>query len=145
MQEPETQLPALVPGTTAETTPDTPPEGLSPRMHAFVIAYTSRGDGNAAEAARAAGYPTKHAAQTGHRLLRLPHVQQAIHKEVLAITALSAPQALKTMVALLGAKSDFVRQTAAADLLNRSRIGTPERGGRIGINAGGVVIDIKLD
>jgi hypothetical protein len=126
---------------------DTPPapcfDGLTPMQSAFVRAYVEAGDGNASKAARTAGYAAASANVAGARLLRQQSIQAALISYTQQALAAHAPVALGTMVGLLHARSEFVRQTAAADLLNRSGFKPPERHQIRG--AGGVTIDIKLD
>jgi len=119
-----------------------PFDGCSAIQSRFVRAYVEAGDGNASAAARAAGYAPTDCGMRGSRLLRQPHIQAALLRYTQQALAAHAPVAMGTMVRLLGANSEFVRQQAAADLLNRAGFKPPERH-RIGI--GGVTIDIKLD
>ena len=60
-----------------ETKPD---RELNPQQKAFVLHFTSTpgAAGNAAEAARRAGYSPKNAAELGRQLLGKPHVQAAV-------------------------------------------------------------------
>jgi phage terminase small subunit len=102
----------------------------------------ANGDGNATKAARDAGYSNSSAHAVGYRLLRMQPVVDAIQRHTAMQIGPLAPQALRTMAALLSAKSEFVRQTAAADLLDRAGFKPPERH-KLSVT-GGVTIDIKL-
>lgn len=117
-------------------------EGLTPQQSAFVKAYVSVGDGNGAKAARNAGYALSSATQTAHRLLHQDNILLAIQKETMRRLGAKAPMALQTMVKLMGAKSDFVKQQAAADLLDRAGFKPPDRHQHAVV--GGVTIDIRL-
>jgi phage terminase small subunit len=118
-------------------------EGLTPLQSAFVACYIEHGDGNATRAALAAGYAASSAAAMGYRLLRNADVAGAIARETATAIGIHAPQALKTMVSLLDAGSAFVRQQAAADLLNRAGHMPPKERG-ISLGGGGLTIDIRL-
>lgn len=133
---------ALVPVTVAE--PQAPaPDGLTDLQWRFVIAYVSRGTGNATAAAREAGYSPAAARQTGYALLQRPAIQHAIMQQTAAAIASAAPMAAKTMMSLaLKAKSEFVRQQAASDLLDRGGFKPPDRH-QVAV-AGSISISIDL-
>jgi hypothetical protein len=119
-------------------------DGLTPMQSAFVRAYVEAGDGNAAEAARQAGYAPTYAAVQGSRLLRNGPVQQAILIYTGQALAAHAPVALRKMAWLSAhARSEFVAQQASADILDRAGFKPPERH-KIA-TSGGVTIDIKLE
>jgi len=108
----------------------------------FVKCYVEHGDGNATRAALAAGYAKSSAHAVGYRLLRNPAVLDAIHKLTLSMIGAAAPLALRTMVKLLEHSSGYVRQQAAADLLDRAGLRPPERHQHM--VAGAVSIRIEL-
>lgn len=142
---PGTALVPLQPASPALPPPIPPPDGLTPAMAAFAEAYVSSASGCAAQAAREAGYPESHARQSGYRLLRHEGVQAYIGRLVTAAVSSTAPQALRTMLALAtGARSEFVRQAAAADLLDRAGH-KPAASGAIGGKAGGGSVTITID
>ena len=125
-----------------------PPEpnfdGLTALQSAFVRAYVQNGDGNATQAARDAGYSPASAAVVGHRLLRNQAVLDAIQRLTAQALGPMAPMMLKQMQHLaLHARSEFVQQQAAADLLDRAGFKPPERHRIQG--SGGVTIDIRLE
>lgn len=128
----------------ADTQPPAPLPGLTHLQSEFVRAYVQAGDGNATAAVIAAGYSPHHAGVRGSRLLRMGAVQEAIQAETRTAIALTAPRMLAGMVKLAGgAKSEFVRQTALADLLDRAGY-KPITGHAVAIG-GGLTIDISLD
>lgn len=108
---------------------DLPPlEGLTTMQSAFVRCYVLTGDGNAAAAAREAGYAPEHAAQIGSRLVHHQGVQRAMIQMTQQTFAAHAPVALAAMARLAkGARSEFVQQQAAADLLNRAGLAAPDK------------------
>jgi phage terminase small subunit len=123
------------------TQPLDPIEGLTPLQSAFVRCYVLRGDGNATAAARDAGYGLASCHAVGYRLLRDQRILSAIRNETLQALGAHVPVALKAMTKLLEARSEFVRQTAASDLLNRAGIG-----GKGSLQVGeGVRVTISLD
>ena len=86
----------------------------------FAVAFATNG-GNATEAAKEAGYSEATARQQGHRLSRLPHVQQRIAQECSAIVACNVPAALEAQRRLLtGSRSDMVKHLVALDMLDRA-------------------------
>lgn len=119
------------------------PDGLTPRMALFAETYVSEGTGNASEAARQAGYPESDARQTGYRLLR----HEAVRSYILHLTAQAlaavAPVALKTQLRLATmARSEFVQQQAAADLLDRAGFKPPDSRSRVGSGSVSITIDL---
>ena len=126
-----------------DTTTEPTIPGLTPLQSRFVRCYVEHGDGNATSAALAAGYAASSAAAMGYRLLRKPEVAGAIHTETISAIGSVAPSALKTMVRLLDAPSAFVRQQAAADLLNRAGL-APSKDRALSVSGGGLTIDIRL-
>jgi phage terminase small subunit len=131
-----------IPGTTEPD--ETPPfDGLTAMQSRFVRAYVQNGDGNGCRAARDAGYSPSSSAVIGSRLLRNPNVQQAMMSEVRSALAASAPIAVATQTRLARqARSEFVQQQAAADLLDRAGFKPPDKHQHL--IGGGLVIDIKL-
>ncbi len=55
---------------------------LTDKQKAFVLDYASNG-GNATAAAKSAGYSEKSAHEQGRQNLEIPHVQDAIHRELM--------------------------------------------------------------
>lgn len=127
--QPDEALPAPIPG-------------LTHLQSQFVRCYVEHGDGNATRAATEAGYAAVSAAAMGYRLLRKPEIMSAIQQETAMQLGSHAPMALHTMKSLLNAKSELVRQTAAADLLNRAGFKPPDRHQHV--VSGQVVISIDL-
>lgn len=100
---------------------------LTERQQRFVAMYMETG-GKQTEAAIEAGYARESAQTTASRMLRLPHVQQAIMRETLVRIGLQAVPALHTLERLRdSARSDYVRLEAAKDLLDRAGFRPPER------------------
>lgn len=135
---------ALVPVTPTAVSDELPNfEGLTPHQSRFVRCYVQNGDGNATQAARDAGYSETSAHAVGYRLLRNDAVLQAIGQETRASLGAVAPIAVKRMVHLaMKAKSEFVQQQAASDLLDRAGFKPADRHHHL--VGGGLVIDIKL-
>lgn len=129
---------ALVP---VDVVPDPILAGLTALQHAFALSFVKHSDGNAARAAREAGYldPTS----AGWRLLQNRNVQDAIRQLTAVEIATSAPIAAMVMRRLaLSAKSEFVQQQAASDLLDRAGFKPPDRHQHL--VAGSVTISIDL-
>lgn len=121
----------------------TSPQVLTDRQVSFCEAYVEQGLGNAAEAAREAGYSTETARQTGYKLLLLPHVASHINELTLKLLASSSPIAVRTMRDLaMNARSEFVRQSAAADILDRTGFKPPDRHQHL--VSGSVTVSIDL-
>ena len=120
-----TDLVPHIPPDDAEELPCLP--GLTPMQSRFVRCYVEHGDGNATRAALAAGYASSSAHAVGYRLLRKQEVLDAIHRLTLQAVGVAAPQALRTMVQLLSHPSGYVRQQAAADLLDRAGFKPPDK------------------
>ena len=98
-----------------------PLEGLTAMQSAFVRAYVSAGTGNGTQAARTAGYGATHCHSAAHRLLSTAKIQTAILDYTRQAFATVAPIAFGAMLRLAkGARSEFVRQQAAKDLLDRA-------------------------
>jgi phage terminase small subunit len=113
-------------------------------MARFAEAYASCAQGCGATAAREAGYPAAHARQSAWRLLQHEGVQAYIGRLVQRQLAASAGLALQTQISLATrGRSEFVRQQAAADLLNRAGY-RPQPGGQQQGGAGAVTITIDL-
>lgn len=103
-------------------------EGLTTMQSAFVRYYVSAGDGNASAAARAAGYSPEFATQQGHKLVHSAAIQRHMLQLTQQTFAQHAPMAVKTMARLAqGARSEFVMQMAAKDLLDRAGLAAPDK------------------
>jgi Terminase small subunit len=137
------ETPRKAPSVQRETLPDLPPiEGLTPLQSAFVRHYVQQGGRNGKVAAMRAGYSPLTAAQAASRMLDHPEIVAAITKETTLAIGRHVPLALGTMARLArSARSEFVQQNAAADLLNRAGIGIPSRAG---VPLGGGVL-VKID
>lgn len=133
---------ALVPVAATED-PIPCPAGLTEMQHAFCVNYVRSGTGNATQAARQAGYAQSSAAGVGWSLLHRADCQAHIRNLTAVTLSSSAPIAALVMRKLaLTAKSDFVRQTAAADILDRTGFRPPDRHEHL--VSGGVTISIDL-
>lgn len=117
-------------------------EGLTLLQSRFCRAFVHRGDGRAAQAARDAGYAETTAQVHGSALLRRDDVLAIVHRLTLRRIGALAPSAITTMANLLDAKSEFVRQQAASDLLDRAGFKPVDRVAMA--VGGGISIDIKL-
>ncbi|MDA1090969.1 MAG: terminase small subunit [Proteobacteria bacterium] len=92
---------------------------LTEKQKAFVVNYVSNG-ANRREAVIAAGYSMKGIDVEAHRLLSLPHIQQAIRKEAEDHLNAHVGIAAKVLVDLAqNSKSDSVRLQAVQALLDR--------------------------
>lgn len=104
-----------------------PDRQLTPKQKRFVAEYLANG-GLQGEAARAAGYPAASADTTASRLVRNPVIQQHLAREMMTSLGLHAVAALHTMASLASsAQSEYVRQQAAADLMDRAGFAPPDR------------------
>ncbi len=125
------------------TAPNTAPSGLTEAMARFCEAYVSCGSGNAAEAAREAGYPENSARQTGYRLLRHDGCRDYIQSLTQEAMQAVAPIALRTMTRLcVSARSEFVQAQAAQALLDRSGFRPPDSRSRTVSGAVTITIDL---
>lgn len=132
----------MVPVQTTESPIPCPPD-LTQMQHEFAMAYVMAGDGNASAAARHAGYSPASANKTGWLLSNNPAVLAHIRNLTSALLARSAPIAALTMQKLaLNARSEMVRQHAAADILDRAGFRPPEQHQHL--VSGGVTISIDL-
>lgn len=137
-----TQRQALVPIEATEDPIPCPP-GLTQMQHEFALAYVRAGDGNASLAARRAGYALASASKIGWSLLHRVDVQAHIRNLTAITLSSAAPIAAVSMAKLaLRAKSEMVRQQAAADILNRTGYRPPDRHEHV--VSGGVTISIDL-
>jgi predicted transcriptional regulator len=59
-----------------------------------------------------------------YKVLAKQHVREYILRNVNTELMMSAPKALSTQASLLNSKSDYIRNKAASDLLDRNEIGT---------------------
>lgn len=103
----------------------TGPRELTERQQLFVTEYAIHG--NAAAAARAAGYSDAVARQTAHKLLLKPHVALELRRQTATLVEAHVPNAVATLSELMndpevGAR-DRIR--AAEVLLKHSRPGGP--------------------
>ena len=72
---------------------------LTERQRTFVVEYSTHG--NAAEAARAAGYSELVARQTAHKLLVKPHVAAEVRRQAVALVDAHIPNAVATLAELM--------------------------------------------
>ncbi len=109
--------------------------GLTPRMQAFVVAYTKSG-GNATAAAKATGVAPETAHVVGSRWLRKSEVIAAIKSEVGLALVAALPAIAREQVRLAcHARSEFVRQQAGAKLMDQVGLDLPEaRTGRVTVS-----------
>ena len=92
---------------------------LTEKQKAFVVNYVSNG-ANRRKAVISAGYSESGVDVEGHRLLSLPHIQQAIRKEAENHLNAHVGIAAKVLVDLAqNSKSDSVRLQAVQALLDR--------------------------
>lgn len=114
-------------------------DGLTPKQRAFVRHYLDT-QGNGSEAARQCGFEGASAAVASSRWLRTPSVIAALREAIGQQYVVVAPQMQAQMLKLaLHSKSDFVKQQAAKDLLDRANIQPAEPRGpsvRIAIDLG---------
>ena len=105
------------------------PDGLTPKQRAFVAAYLGT-EGNGTASAIAAGVSVSCAHVSASRWLRDPHVIAVLRERIGATYVAIAPAMQAAMLKLaLNSKSEFVRQQAAKDLLDRAAIQPPEARG----------------
>ncbi len=108
---------------------------LLPRQRAFVVAYYAAGDGNATNAARAAGYAEKSPISLrvhAHALLHSPKIQAAMHEYARSRLQANAPAYINELHHLATARKevkDEVRLKAVLGGLSRAGLG-----GEININ-----------
>lgn len=104
-------------------------DGLTPKQRAFVAAYLDT-QGNGTASAIAAGVSETCAHVSASRWLRDPHVIAVLRERIGATYVAIAPAMQAAMLKLaLNSKSEFVRQQAAKDLLDRAAIQPPEARG----------------
>ena len=72
---------------------------LTERQRTFVVEYSTHG--NAAEAARAAGYSELVARQTAHKLLVKPHIAAEVRRQAVALIDAHIPNAVATLAELM--------------------------------------------
>lgn len=137
-----TQRQALVPIEATEDPIPCPPS-LTQMQHEFALNYVRQGNGNATQAARQAGYALSSARKVGWALLHRVDIQSHIRNLTAIVLSSSAPIAALSMQKLaLSARSEMVRQQAAADILNRTGYRPPDRHEHV--VSGGVSISIDL-
>lgn len=101
------------------------PDGLTPRQRIFVTDYIAT-QGNGSEAARRAGVSEASAHVVASRWLRAPAVIDALRTAIGARYVTIAPAMQAQMLKLaISSKSDFVKQQAAKDLLDRAGVAAP--------------------
>jgi phage terminase small subunit len=116
---------------------------LSPMQAAFVVAFVETGAANGTQAALAAGASSNSASQQAHAWLRHPAVADAIRTETSLRLSSLAPVALAVQLHLASnGRSEFVRQQAASDILDRAGYRPPDRH-QVAVG-GSIVLDIKL-
>lgn len=91
---------------------------LTNMQQAFVEAYAQCG--NAAQAARAAGYAEKHAKGAGYRLLKIENVKEALAVALRDQAINCGPAAIAVLKELLTSENERIKLTAAQDLADRS-------------------------
>ena len=98
---------------------------VTERQRAFVVEYCLHG--NAARAARAAGYSEAIARQTAHKLLMKPHVAQELRRQTAALVDAHVPNAVATLADLLNDPEVCARDRirAAEVLLKHARPAAP--------------------
>ena len=93
----------------------------------FVDNYLTNG-GNGKRACIDAGYSDKTASVQASKLLKLPHIQQALMKGTAEHSGIASAKAMQKMVNLSGgAKSEYVQLEASKDILDRAGFKPPER------------------
>jgi phage terminase small subunit len=96
-------------------------DGLTEQQQRFVAEFVSNG-GNGKQACVSAGYAAKSAHQEAYRLLRKPHVLDAVRKEQARVLGTMSAKALHVLDQLLGDTeiSPAVRLDAAKTVLDRA-------------------------
>lgn len=96
-------------------------DGLTEQQVRFVAEFVSNG-GNGKQACVTAGYAAKSAHQEAYRLLRKPHVLEAVRKEQARVLGTMSAKALHVLDQLLGDTeiSPAVRLDAAKTILDRA-------------------------
>ena len=96
-----------------------PADKLTTKQKAFVAEYVANG-ASMSEAARRAGYSLSSAPNSGHRLMKLPHVVAAIKEEAERMLNANVIIGAQTIVDLAkNAESESVRLQAGQSLLDR--------------------------
>jgi phage terminase small subunit len=110
---------------------------------AFVVAYVREGQANGTQAAIEAGAAPASAGGTAYLWTKHPQVAEAIRVETAMRLSSLAPVALAVQLHLATkGKSEFVRQQAASDILDRAGFRPPDRH-QVAVG-GSIVLDIKL-
>lgn len=96
-------------------------DGLTEQQQRFVAEFVANG-GNGKQACVSAGYAAKSAHQEAYRLLRKPHVLDAVRKEQARVLGTMSAKALHVLDQLLGDTeiSPAVRLDAAKTVLDRA-------------------------
>lgn len=93
------------------------PAPMTEMQKAFALEYATNG-GNATQAAKSAGYSAKTASEQGRQLLQLPHVQEAIRKQLLRLRFDSGVIGLRALKEVAGdTKAPANARVAAARAL----------------------------
>jgi len=99
---------------------------LTSRQQAFVDAFVSNG-GDQHAAAVSAGYSPATAREQAYGLLGKPHVLDEVLRQSYQQLGMQAPQAVKRLQRLMGAKSEYVSLMATQDLLDRLGLRAPDK------------------
>ena len=73
------------------------PAAMTDKQERFALEYASNG-GNATAAAKMAGYSEKSAHEIGRQLLEIPHVHEAVHRELMRQRFRSGAIGLEAMI-----------------------------------------------
>jgi len=93
----------------------------------FIDNYLANG-GNGKRACISAGYAEKSASVQASKLLKLPHIQQALLKGTAESIGIASAKAVQKLVNLSGdARSEYVQLEASKDILDRAGFKPPER------------------
>lgn len=107
--------------------PSTNNQSLTQLQQSFVDNYLANG-GNGKQACITAGYSENSAHVQASKLVKLPHIQQALLKGTAEAIGLGSAKAVQKLVSLSGgAKSEYVQLEASKDILDRAGFKPPER------------------
>ena len=107
--------------------PNTNNQSLTQLQQSFVDNYLANG-GNGKQACITAGYSENSAHVQASKLVKLPHIQQALLKGTAEAIGLGSAKAVQKLVSLSGgAKSEYVQLEASRDLLDRAGFKAPDR------------------
>lgn len=117
------------------------PKELTDGQQAFALAYVETG--NAAEAARLAGYAEGAAKQAGFRLLLKPHVAAEVRRLSRSIIDAAVPQAVAVLRDLMDSPDvDPRERVRAADAILRHARPNAGPAVAVQVNAGGSPADV---